>query len=61
MSDENLVARFVAASEHWSASDVVALCKEAAMARLRCVLEDLESGKVSEEKVNLNISAAEVD
>ena len=40
---------------------MVALCKEAAMARLRVVLADLESGRVSEERVNLHISAAEVE
>lgn len=39
---------------------MVALCKEAAMARLRDVLNDLESGKVSEEKVDLRISEPEV-
>ena len=61
MEDQELISRLVAASEHWSASDVVALCKEAAMARLRVVLNDLESGKVSEEAVDLRIGVPEVD
>ena len=45
-------------TENWSASDVCALCKEAAMAKLRLVLDKLEAG--STEKPDLTVGAREV-
>ncbi|CAL6039065.1 Katanin_p60 ATPase [Hexamita inflata] len=43
--DGNLIQQMVMKTENWSASDVCAICKEAAMSRLRKVLQKLEANE----------------